>query len=126
MYEHLKAEIEAQQINRFAAFFGSDHVNYESGSSLPNQLKVDGLFTGKILTILGICFNAYDNWSKKTLECIGYPDSKEGRLLYVRYHDSRCRAWLAGSAGLQDNILKHSADYYLFSNDQTEGKSIRK
>lgn len=119
MYRHIQAELTENNITRFVGFFGGDHVNYEYPTSLPNQLRKNKKFTGKIMTIRGLCFNAYDNWSHETLECIGVYDEKEGHTLYERYQDRDCRALLVPS-DIKDDILKNSADFYLLANDQAQ------
>jgi len=119
MFAHLQTELAENNIDRFAGFFGGDHINYEYKTSLPNQLMVNNKFKDKILTIRALCFDAYDNWSHETLECIGVYDEKDGHTLHERYRDSACRALLIPSVGLKDDILKNSADYYLLANDQT-------
>lgn len=119
MYRHLQTELTENRITRFVGFFGGDHVNYEYNTSLPNQLIKNKKFKDKILTIRGLCFDAYDNWSHETLECVGIYDEKEGHILYGRYRESTCRALLISSFDLKDDILKNSADFYLLANDQT-------
>ncbi len=117
MYRHIQTELAENNIARFVGFFGGDHINYEYKTSLPNQLIENKKFKNKILTIRGLYFNAYDNWSHETLECVGVYDEKDGHTLYGRYRDSSCRAILIPSS-CKDDILKNSADFYLLANDQ--------
>lgn len=120
MHRHLMTELKEQGIARFAGFFGGDHVNYAYKSSLVGRMAREAAYKGKISTIRAICFDAFDNWSKQTMKCVGVYDEKEGDVLYRRYRESGCRALLAPAAGLHDDILKQSADFYVLAKDQAE------
>ncbi|MGC4056633.1 MAG: hypothetical protein QM743_00710 [Chitinophagaceae bacterium] len=117
MYRHMQTILTENNITRFLGFFGGDHINYEYKTSLPDQLIGDGMLKDKVLTIRGVYFDAFDNWSRETVECIGVYDEKDGHTLHERYRDSSCRAILVPS-GFKDDILKNSADFYLFVDDK--------
>lgn len=118
MGEHMQTEIKENHIDKFVAFFGGDHINATNSTALPNVLKQDKTFAGKTLNIRMICFDANDNWSGETLECIGVYDEKQGHILHQAYSDSDHRAVIIPDEAITQHFLKGSADYYLFANDK--------
>lgn len=117
MFKNMQAALRAEHIKKFVGFFGGDHINNRYTTALPNALRKDKTFKGKICSVQMYCFDAVDNWSQETIECIGTYDEKQGHQLHQKY-SGESRAVLISKSNVTESFLKGIADYYLFANDK--------
>lgn len=119
MYANLENEIKENHIEEFVGFFGGDHINHTNPTALSVKLKSIARFKDNIFTIRMFCFNAVDNWSKETLECIGSYEMDECKQLSKTYlSDKDLRAVLLNDDNAKEPFLKGTANAYLFAEDR--------
>jgi len=120
IYDHMQREIGSLSIEKFVACYGGDHVNYEYPGSVASRYRKSPAYAHRVSTIRMFCFDAYDNWSHEVVPCIGTYDEQEGRILKKRYMQVQYRAVMIPDKTLNDKILNHSANYYLFAEDSSK------
>ena len=107
MYENLQRELKSAAIERFAGFFGGDHVNYSNKGGLPARLNAEEAFKGAICSIRMFCFDAVDNWSKEEVDCLGTYEDRECSLLWAAYLGEQYnRAVLVSDSAVKEVFLK--------------------
>lgn len=112
MYRHLIEALKDSSIQRFVGFFGQAHTTYDMFSSLPNSLKKERAFRGRVLT-----FNAVYN-DECTASYSGSYRAEVLEVLYNRYMNHSCRVTVIPAQQIANRRLRKSADLILFAKDR--------
>jgi hypothetical protein len=112
MYRHLIEALKDSSIKRFVGFFGLAHTTYDLSSSLPNSLKKERAFRGRVLT-----FNAIYN-DERTASYSGLFRAEVLEELFNKYMNPSCRATVIRARQIDNKRLRKSADLILFAKDR--------
>lgn len=115
MYRHLDEALKDSSIKAFVGFFGQAHTTYNTPSSLPNSLKKEKDFAGKVFTFMSVYKDAYS--PKGIIPYTGLLRAETLAALYNKYMDPSCRATVIPAQQVDNRKLRNSADLILFAKD---------
>lgn len=115
MYRHLAEALRDSSIKAFVGFFGQAHTTYNTSSSLPNSLKKEAAYKGKVFTFMSVYKDAYS--PKGIIPYTGLFREETMATLYNRYMDPSCRATVIPAKQVDNRKLRNSADLILFAKD---------
>lgn len=115
MYRHLMEVLKDTSIHAFVGFFGQAHTTYNVTSSLPNSLKKEARFKGKVLTFNAVYKDAFSPHA--LIPYTGMLRAETLEEIYNRYMDTACRATVIPAHQIENRRLRKSADLILFAKD---------
>lgn len=115
MYRHLAEALRDSSIKAFVGFFGQAHTTYNTPSSLPNSLKKEGSFAGKVFSFMSVYKDAYS--PKGIIPYTGMFRAEILANLYNKYMDTACRATVIPAQQVSNRKLSSSADLIVFAKD---------
>lgn len=115
MYRHLMEVLKDTSIHAFVGFFGQAHTTYNVASSLPNSLKKEARFKGKVLTFNTVYKDAFS--PQGLIPYTGMLRAEALEEIYNKYMDTTCRATVIPSHQIENRRLRKSADLILFAKD---------
>ncbi|HTN17296.1 MAG TPA: hypothetical protein VL092_06425 [Chitinophagaceae bacterium] len=110
---YMESVIRDQHIDKFVAFFGSAHMGYSYGHSMPNKIKALSGFEKKVLSINSVYFNVLGGQKNTLLPYAGLIKGKNRDFLFRTYLPGTDRAVVYRAQDIQDAELSRSADYVL-------------
>lgn len=115
MYRHLTEALKDSSIHTFVGFFGQAHTTYNTPSSLPNSLKKESDYKGKVFTFMSVYKDAYSPGG--VIPYTGLFRTEVLETLYNKYMNPACRATVIPARQIANRKLRKSADLILFAKD---------